>query len=596
MKFNRESFLPVHTVENIKRYMDDYKFNSIFVKNLMLLFVLILIPILGAAGLVYFAYNNMQRNEIETHNERTLTSAYTELERILKGSQKQMIYLGFNSDVELFTYDTPSINELNYKLTTIMELMRLPVISEDYVEGIYIHSYKSNKVIDMNGLSEYDVSPENPLFEQYENQQGSKRQVLLTENQNSGFFEKQLSVFQEVKYGSLTTGVIMMNLYLDEIVKKLDIGPETRIYMTDGEKILFSNDLSWVGEPFNNIGQAARRKPDGTVVGRNYCLSSKLSPGTGLELISSFDLHQYRNNLSTVRNVMLLFLLAMVLVTIVLSVLISLKLFTPIETILASIRKYNEELSGQDDAFKEKDELMYILHSLQKTVSRKRDVEEELAERLRLLKKAQAVALQSQINPHFLNNTLETVNWTAISLLGGKNEISEIVSALSSMLRMSLGNTDTIISLRDEIRHCQSYLEIQKRRYEDRFEVVWGITEELYECRTIRVILQPIVENAIYHGVKHLSNKGLIEISGSTDGKIVEIRVKDNGLGMTEGELRELNDVMQSEMIKESRHIGVANVNQRLKLYFGEEYGIIIDSTEGVGTTVTMKFPWVTGS
>lgn len=581
---------------NIKRYMSDYKFNSLFVKNLLLLFVLILVPILGAVGLAYYAYNNMQRNDIKAYNERALTSAYTGMEQILEGSQKQMIYLGINSDVELFMYDNSEIKELNYKIKTIVELMRLPVISENYVSSIYIHSYKSNKVIGMNGLSDYDSSLEKSRFEQYEYQQGKKKQFLLTVNPSSSFHEKQVTVFQELRYGALTTGIVMMNLYPDEMVKKLDIRPETQLYVTDGNRILFSSDLQRLGEPVDAIGQLARRKLDGTVVEKDYCLSSKVSAETGLELISSFDLHKYRDNLSTVRNFMLLFLLVMVLVTIVLSVLISVRLFTPIETILASIRQYNEELRGQDEAFKEKDELMYILHSIQKTVNRKRDVEEELVERLHLLKKAQAVALQSQINPHFLNNTLETVNWTAISLLGGKNEVSEIVSALSSMLRMSLGNTDTIIPLRDEIRHCQSYLEIQKRRYENRFEVAWEIPEELYECKTIRMILQPIVENAIYHGMKHLSNKGLICISGRKDGEIVEIRVEDNGLGMTETEVHELNKIMQSEMIKESRHIGIANVNQRLKLYFGEESGIIIDSAEGSGTVVIMKFPCVTGS
>ena len=97
------------------------------------------------------------------------------------------------------------------------------------------------------------------------------------------------------------------------------------------------------------------------------------------------------------------------------------------------------------------------------------------------MKKAQAVALQSQINPHFLNNILETINWTAIELLGGRNEISAMAGSLSRMLRMTLENSDTVVSVRTEIQHCRYYLDIQKRRYEDKFDVVWEIPDEAYD-------------------------------------------------------------------------------------------------------------------
>jgi len=258
----------------------------------------------------------------------------------------------------------------------------------------------------------------------------------------------------------------------------------------------------------------------------------------------------------------------MILITIGLGTFISIRIFSPIGTIFSSIEQYINVLFGEDVILKEKDELMYILNSIQKTVNKKKDIDEELAERVRLLKKAQSVALQSQINPHFFNNTLDTINWMAIGLLGGKNEISEMTNALSRMLRMSLENTDTIIPFRSEIDHCMTYLEIQKKRYEDNFE-------------------------AIYHGIKHLSNKGMITVTGQVVENTIEISVEDNGLGLTAEELKDINFNMQSQMIKESEHIGVTNVNQRLKLYFGEEYGVQIDSKEGIGTKVTVRFPYI---
>ena len=168
-----------------------------------------------------------------------------------------------------------------------------------------------------------------------------------------------------------------------------------------------------------------------------------------------------------------------------------------------------------------------------------------------------------------------------------------MTAALSKMLRMTLENTDSIIPLSKEIEHCNCYLDIQKFRYEGKFEIKWCIPEDLYQYKTIRIVLQPVVENAIYHGVKYLSANGLITISGKAEYGVVELTVEDNGLGMNAQELADLTERMNTESIKESRHIGLANVNQRLRLYFGEEYGIFIESQEGQGTCVFIRFPQI---
>ena len=143
------------------------------------------------------------------------------------------------------------------------------------------------------------------------------------------------------------------------------------------------------------------------------------------------------------------------------------------------------------------------------------------------------------------------------------------------------------------MQHCKYYLEIQQKRYEDKFEVIWKIPENVLECRIIRIILQPLVENAIYHGIKPLSEKGILVISGSMHGEEVELSVEDTGLGMTEEKLKNIRHNMDNDIIKESKHIGVTNVNQRIKLYFGEEYGVSIESKEGIGTKVTVHIPKV---
>lgn len=577
----------------IRKYIEDYKFNSLFFKNLLLL-LLILIPLTGTTILVYYAYDNMQKNDIRSYNEKITADAYSDMERILKEARTELTYIGFNSNVELYMYDTAEIRQLNYRLSSIEELIRLPVISRDYIRNIFIYSFKSNKVISNQGISEYDNFLQKECIDTYLNSQEELRDVLVTTGTEYGYPEKQLSVFQEVKYGSVLGGVSVMNLDIEALKKEIHVPEHEKVYLTNGKTILFSNDTDWVGKRADELPGLEQRVLNGTYLGSEYSISSKTSELYPLEVITYLSVDGYQNQLSTVKSFMIVFLLVMGVITLGVSAFISIRIFQPIGAIVSSIQMNRNVLMGEGELLREKDELEYILRSIQKTANLKKDVDEELSQRVRLLKKAQAVALQSQINPHFLNNTLDTINWMAIGLLGGKNEISEMTGALSKMLRMSLENTDTIIPMSQEIEHCMYYLEIQNKRYEDKFRAVWRIPEEIYGYKTIRVILQPIVENGIYHGIKHLTNQGLITISGRTYGETVEITVEDNGLGMSRAELERLREQMKSQVIKESSHIGINNVNQRIKLYFGDEYGVFIESEEGMGTAVTVRFPKIT--
>lgn len=578
----------------IRKYIEDYKFNSLFFKNLLLLLFLILIPLAGTTILAYYAYGSMQKNDLRAYHEKITADAYSDIERILKEARTELTYIGFNSNVELFMYDTEEIKQLNYRLSTIEELIRLPVISRDYIRNIFIYSYKSDKVISNQGISEYENFLQKDCIDTYLSSDKDFKEVLVTTGTEYGYAEKQLSVFQEVKYGSVLGGISVMNLDIEALKKEIYVPEHEKLYLISGDTILYSNDTEWVGKKTLEVAGLEQRVVNGTYLGSEYSISSKASPLYPLEVITYLSVDGYQNQLSTVKNFMIIFLLVMGAITLGVSAFISIRIFQPIGAIVSSIQQNRNVLMGEGELFREKDELEYILRSIQKTANLKKDVDEELSQRVRLLKKAQAVALQSQINPHFLNNTLDTINWMAIGLLGGKNEISEMTGALSKMLRMSLENTDTIIPMSQEIEHCMYYLEIQNKRYEDKFKAVWQIPEEIYRYKTIRVILQPIVENAIYHGIKHLTNQGMITISGRIEGEIVEITVRDNGLGMSREELERLREQMKSQVIKESRHIGINNVNQRIKLYFGDEYGVFIESEEGVGTEVTIRFPGIT--
>lgn len=573
-------------IQTYREYIRNYKFHSLFLKNLSLLLILILVPFTAASVIGYYAIKNMQQNNMNAYSQRLATEFYGDWKRILKEAEMELRYIGFSSNVELFFYDTEQLKQLNYSLRTVMEMIRMPVLAKNYVNSVYAYSEGSGKVISPNGVSNYDTFTERACIDACRTSGDS---LVVTETRDTE--EPQLSMGMEIRYGPNHGGWLVMNLNLDEIAEEIEIPEHVRLFLLSGEEILFDSQGQLTGHALETLPELSQRRINDTVLVRSNSISSLLSQDHHLEVVTFLDTETAHTQMSAVGIFILVFLLFMFLLTLALTALISLRIFQPIGEILYYIETYQGTLVGEEQVLQDKNELEYILHSIQRTATVKKDVDKELAERVRLLKKAQAVALQAQINPHFINNTLDTINWTAISLLGGRNEISEMIGALSKMMRSALGDTDTIIPISAEVEHCRNYLLLQKKRYEDQFDVFWNLPEEIYDYKTVRLILQPVVENAIYHGLKPLSNKGLLTVKGSVLDQFVELEVTDNGLGMSPQELQKLQDSLNSEVIRENRHIGLSNVNQRLKLYFGEESGVFIRSQEGMGTSVTVRFP-----
>ncbi|REE80969.1 two-component system sensor histidine kinase YesM [Paenibacillus taihuensis] len=198
-------------------------------------------------------------------------------------------------------------------------------------------------------------------------------------------------------------------------------------------------------------------------------------------------------------------------------------------------------------------------------------------------KEAELRALQSQINPHFLYNALSVINWKAIA--AGSDDISNVAGLLSTFYRTSLNKGKDMMSVRDELLNTKSYMEMQLIMHDDNFDVVYQIDDEVLDCYMIKLVLQPIVENAIEHGIdQKRTGRGVLQISASFDGGTIVFIVQDNGPGMT----RELVDEV---LVQQSKGYGLYNVQERIRVQYGSGYGISIKSELGEGTCVTVKLP-----
>jgi sensor histidine kinase YesM len=197
--------------------------------------------------------------------------------------------------------------------------------------------------------------------------------------------------------------------------------------------------------------------------------------------------------------------------------------------------------------------------------------------------------LQAQINPHFLYNTLDTIIWL---IEGNKaDEAVEMVVTLSEFFRLALSKGKELISLGEERQHISSYLEIQEVRYRDILEYDIQIAPSLYGYQILKLTLQPLVENALYHGIKYKRAKGYIHIKAEKDGDVLRLSVRDNGAGMEEEELRQLQREIKKPCQETEKGFGLANVNERIQMYFGPEYGMRIESQKDNGTYVEITIP-----
>ncbi len=213
------------------------------------------------------------------------------------------------------------------------------------------------------------------------------------------------------------------------------------------------------------------------------------------------------------------------------------------------------------------------------------------------LKKAELRVLQAQINPHFLYNTLDAIIWMAEAKR--TTQIVDLVSALSRFFRITLSKGRDWITVRDEIAHIESYLVIQKIRYRDILDYQIDIPEDTRSSEMLKLTLQPLVENALYHGIKNKRNGGTIVVRGRwLDDDRLQIEIEDNGIGMTQERLAHVRELLAAGNLWVAGAMpivedgyGISNVNQRIKLYYGPDYGLSIESEHGHGTCVALIIP-----
>lgn len=268
---------------------------------------------------------------------------------------------------------------------------------------------------------------------------------------------------------------------------------------------------------------------------------------------------------------------------------ISFRVTDPIRELEKSVKKLEEGNLDADIYMGGSYEIQHLGKSVQDMKYRIKGLMQDIVTEHEEKRKSEFDSLQAQINPHFLYNTLDIIVWQIEN--EKQSEAVHTVTALARFFRLSLGKGKNIVTVKAEIDHVKNYLMIQHMRFKNKFDYEFEIAEDVLELSSLKLMLQPMVENAIYHGMEFMDGDGLIKIKAWREADELYLSVTDNGLGMTEDKVSLVLAGKSNSGNGRGSGIGVKNVNERIKLYFGDDYGLKIDSEPDVGTTVIIHLP-----
>lgn len=329
-----------------------------------------------------------------------------------------------------------------------------------------------------------------------------------------------------------------------------------------------------------------------TLEGHPYIVSAQRIPEYGITVCILNERQLFAGDNLYILYLLLFTLLTTIVTALIISRIVTSKITKPIRVLTGHIRKISEtdDFSYNPDIVTSSDEIGAIGHAVNHMALHIQELLTQMEQMYEQRKNIEISLLQSQINPHFLYNTLDSIRWMAV-IQKSKN-IELTTKALENLLRNVAKGAGDKITLREELALVNDYVHIQKVRYVEVFDYICQVPEEFLSCLIIKFTLQPIVENAIFHGVEPTGEFGEILITARREEGSLFLSIEDNGAGMTAEELQRLKDTLKNNNKDSLSGIGVANVDARLKLIYGPAYGLIYESEPGRFTRVTIHIPW----
>ena len=400
--------------------------------------------------------------------------------------------------------------------------------------------------------------------------------------------------------GNSTLGVLLVDMNyssIEQLLTKANTDNASEyVYLMDGsgELIYHPKQKLIYTDLFSENNLVAASYEDGShkeeYDGEKRIVTVKTISYTGWKIVSVVPMSSFDMGISGMRMFVILLMSLSMLMIILLNQFVSANIAKPLKRLNDSVKDWEAGNMNPDIYVGGSLEVEHLGKTLRSTVAQIQELMHDILVEQEEKRKSELDALQSQINPHFLYNTLDSIVW----MIEGERYEDAVfmVTQLASLFRISLSRGKTIISMEDELKHARNYMNIQKIRYKNKFTVEFQVEDAILSCCTVKLVIQPLLENAIYYGMESMDGDGEITVVGYRKGDDVYVEVRDNGLGMPD----EMVDALLTENNRVRKHgsgVGLINVHNRIRLRFGEPYGLEIESCLDEGTTVRIHLPYI---
>lgn len=553
--------------------------------------------------LINFYFSSVLDSAAKERTMQAMSQVNMNIENYLQNAQSFTGIIQRNNDAQNFfawKYMGDSPEELQTK-SNIRNLLLNIVQSFPHVRGIALINkndfFLSNEMFRQSGISFRTES-------WYEECMGNPQTFHIIKKQDN----RLLSYYDGVPVDNIISivtavsashsdepdGIIIFDVdmaFIDEIISATEMGSAGFVCVMD-------NDGQIIHSPTNKI--IPRIKPDWfsentefmnkVVNGEVNQFIRLISPMTGWSTVGVFSLQESRASVANFQGYLIALLIISGLVAIPISAVISYSITKHVRRLIKLMRDVEQGDLSVRYVGGDNDEIGILGGVFNNMLERIEQLLEIVKAEQQSKRQAELLVLREQIKPHFLYNTFDSIQWMAYRR--NAPEIVEMVSALSSLFRIGLSGGDEIITLEDEMKHVLNYLTIQKMRYQEKLEYVITKEPRTEGCYVQRLILQPLIENAIYHGIKSREGPGKITINAYIEGGDLMLEVHDDGAGIAPATLEGLNAALNRSSPR-SLGYGIFNIHERLRLSYGEDYGVSLFSKQGEYTCAVVKCPCI---
>lgn len=589
--------------------------SKISYKLFFIYIIVITIPVITFGIITYSLSSSAVEADFIKYRENLNSQILNNVEEDIKSLKRQSASIFFNLDDIIYYLNSTNENmdDVYFKTRDRIDKYFLGLLQyNENVDGIGL--------IDMNGSVKYYIdrnsNPSNLIsvkdqkwFTDSVDLNGSP--LLVEKHNNSLVFNPNdtsdryvISIartIHKVEDKNKSFGVLVFDQSIDRLYSlvsgiKTQDGEFIIILGSKGDVIYSRNEKTenFKKELLNLTRNEKQKTFKFKFTGEEMLVNYNSSAELGWKVFSILPVKELQKKSSFLRNIIVSLIIILIIIIIVISGFVSNIITIPLRRLMSSFKKLQKGDFSIRVPVKGFDELSQIGDTFNNMVSSIGELIKQKYEIGILLKQAELESLQSQINPHFLFNTLNSIKTVA-----GKNDSNKtvlMVQDLSDIFRYSLNKGKYIISFSEELEHVKKYLNLQNIRFSDKYDVFYEIDDEVLNCPIMRLTLQPIVENAIYHGLESNAGKGNLKIAAKNIGdNNYYIYISDTGIGISKDELFQIQSLLGSSSENQKNihpdKIGIFNVNTRIKLHFGDNYGLSISSTYGQGTTVKLVLP-----